>query len=40
MVNRAGDSAQSERVQELRQQIGAMVQRTGPGVYEWFVEAA
>ena len=40
MVNRAGDSAQSERVQELRRQIGAMVQRTGPGVYEWFVEAA
>ena len=36
MTNLAGDSAQQQRVQELRRQIAAMVQRTGPGPYEWF----
>jgi arylsulfatase len=36
MENLAGDSAQQQRVQELRQLVGDMLQRTVPGPYEWF----
>ena len=40
MINRASQGDQSERVRELRGKIGAMVQRTGPGLYEWFAPVA
>ncbi len=36
MANLAGDNAQQQRVQELRQQIAEMVKRTGPGIYDWY----
>ncbi len=40
MTNLAVDGDQPQRVQELRRQIREMLQRTGPGPYEWFAASA
>ena len=40
MINRAGEGVQRARVSELRRQTGAMLQHSGPGLYEWYAEAA
>ena len=40
MANLAGDSDQQHRVLELLRQIREMLQRTGPGPYEWFAASA